>query len=72
MTAHLRLVVADREAVLTAPRNALKHRDGRRFVVVERAGEWVETDVQTGWRSQNTVEILTGLNQGDVIELNAR
>ena len=72
MTAHVRLVVAEREDALTAPRNALKRRDGRQFVVVERAGEWVETDVRTGWRSESAVEILSGVSQGDVVELNPR
>jgi RND family efflux transporter MFP subunit len=72
MTAHVRLVVAEREGALTAPRNALKRRDGRQFVVVERAGEWVETDVSTGWRSDSAVEILSGVSKGDVVELNPR
>ena len=70
MTAHVQLVVAEREGALTAPRNALIRRDGRQFVIVERDGEWVETGVRTGWRSESTVEILAGVNQGDVIELN--
>jgi multidrug efflux pump subunit AcrA (membrane-fusion protein) len=70
MTAHVRLVVAQREGALTVPRNALKRRDGRQFVVVQRDGEWIETGVSTGWRSENKVEILTGVSQGDVIELN--
>ena len=72
MTAHVRLVVAEREGALTAPRNALKRRDGRQFVVVQRAGQWVETDVRTGWRSQNAVEILSGVDPGDVVELNPK
>jgi len=70
MTAHLQLVVAQREDALTAPRNALIRRDGRQFVMVERAGEWIEAGVRTGWRSENKVEILSGVSQGDVIELN--
>ena len=70
MTAHVRLVVAEREDALTAPRNALKRRDGRQFVVVERAGEWIETDVRTGWRSEGAIEILSGVSDGDVVELN--
>ncbi len=72
MTAHVKLVIAERELALTAPRNALKRRDGRQFVVVERAGEWVETGVRTGWRSASAVEILSGVSQGDIVELNPR
>jgi RND family efflux transporter MFP subunit len=70
MTAHVRLMVAEREDVLTVPRNALKRRDGRQFVLVQREDGWVEANVRTGWRSESKVEILTGVSQGDVIELN--
>ncbi len=70
MTAHVQLVVAEREGALTAPRNALLRRDGRQFLVIKRAAGWTETDVRTGWRSENKVEILSGVSQGDVIELN--
>ena len=70
MTAHVRMVVAEREGVLTAPRNALIRRDGLQFVVVEREGEWTESGVRTGWRSESKVEILSGVREGDVIELN--
>ena len=72
MTAHVQLVVAERENALTAPRNAIKRRDGRQFVVVERDGDWVETEVRTGWRSESAVEILSGVGKGDVVELNPR
>lgn len=70
MTAHVQLVVAEREDVLSVPRNSVLRHDGRQFVVLKRANEWVETAVTTGWRSENTVEVLTGVSQGDVIELN--
>jgi RND family efflux transporter MFP subunit len=70
MTAHVQLVVAEREDALTAPRNALFRRDGRQFVMLERNGEWIETGVRTGWRSESKVEIISGIKQGDVIELN--
>jgi RND family efflux transporter MFP subunit len=72
MTAHVQLVVAEREDALTAPRNTLIRRDGRQFVMVERDGEWIESGVRTGWRSESRVEILSGLSQGDIIELNPK
>jgi hypothetical protein len=28
--------------------------------------------VETGWRSESTVEFLSGVRKGDVLELNAR
>jgi RND family efflux transporter MFP subunit len=72
MTAHVQLVVAEREGATLAPRNALIRRDGRQFVIVQRDGDWIETGVRTGWRSESTVEILAGVSQGDVIELNPK
>ena len=72
MTAHVRLVTASRDQALTAPRAALKHRDGRQYVVVERAGEWIEQQVKTGWRSASSVEILSGVKNGEVLALNSK
>ena len=70
MTAHVQLVVNEREDALIAPRNALIRRDGRQFVMVKRGDKWTETGVKTGWRSESKVEIVSGVSQGDVIELN--
>lgn len=70
MTAHLRIVVDERDAVLTAPRAAIKRQAGRQFVVLQRDGEWIEQNVRTGWRSDTTVELLSGAREGDVLELN--
>jgi len=70
MTAHVRIVVDERDAVLTAPRAAIKRQTGRQFVVLRRDGEWIEQDVRTGWRSDTTVELLSGVREGDVLELN--
>jgi macrolide-specific efflux system membrane fusion protein len=72
MTAHVRLVIDEREGALTAPRSALKRRDGRQYLMVHRAGEWVEQDVTTGWRSDSAVEILSGVQAGDRIALNTK
>jgi HlyD family secretion protein len=72
MTAHVRLVVANRDNALSVPRAALKRRDGRQYLVVERAGEWVEQQVKTGWRSAATVEILEGVKNGEILALNSK
>ena len=37
---------------------------------VERNGEWIETGVKTGWRSERKVEIVSGVSPGDIIALN--
>jgi RND family efflux transporter MFP subunit len=72
MTAHVRIVVEERDAVLTAPRATIKRVVGRQYVVVQRGGQWVEQDIQTGWRSESSVELISGVREGDVLELNAR
>ena len=71
MTAHVRIVVDEREQALTAPRASIKRRPGRQYVVVQRQGQWVEQDVRTGWRSDSSVELLAGVRNGDVLELNS-
>ena len=72
MTAHVRIVVEERDDVLTAARSTIKRTVGRQYVMVRRGSEWSEQDVQTGWRSESTVEFLSGVREGDVLELNAR
>ena len=70
MTAHVQILIDERDGALTAPRGALRRRDGRQYVVVERDGQWVEQKVKTGWRSAGSVEILSGLEEGETLELN--
>lgn len=72
MTAHVRLVIAERGNALTAPRSAVKRRDGRQFLLVRRGEEWIEQDIRTGWRSDTEVEILGGVQAGDRVALNTR
>jgi RND family efflux transporter MFP subunit len=72
MTAHVRIVVDERDAVLMAPRATIKRTVGRQYVMVQRDGQWMEQGVQTGWRSESSVEFLSGVREGDVLELNAR
>ena len=72
MTAHVRIVVEERDGVLTAPRSTIKRTVGRQYVMLRRGNEWAEQDVQTGWRSESTVEFIAGVSEGDVLELNAR
>ncbi len=72
MTAHVRIVVDERDEVLTAPRTTIKRTTGRQYVVMQSGADWIEQDVRTGWRSESTVEILSGVREGDVLALNPR
>ena len=69
MTAHVRLELARREGVLTVPRNVVHRRAGREYVTVQRAGVWVEQQIQSGWRTDGAVEILEGLSVGELLRV---
>ena len=70
MTAHVRLQLEERSNVLTAPRSALRRQNGRQIIMVKRGGQWAEQPVRIGWRTDQRVEIVDGLAEGDVIQLN--
>jgi HlyD family secretion protein len=70
MTAHVRLELEERNNVLTAPRSALRRQNGRQVIMVERDGDWREQPVRIGWRTDQRVEIVDGVSEGDVIQLN--
>ena len=70
MTAHVRLQLEERDNVLTAPRSALRRQNGRQVILVERDGDWTEQQVRIGWRTDQKVEIVDGVSEGDVIQLN--
>lgn len=72
MTTHVKLAIEKRDAALTIPRRALKRENGRQFILIHRDGTWKEQDVQTGWRTDTTVEIIKGIKQGDEVALNLR
>ena len=70
MTAHVRLQLEERNNVLTVPRTALRRQNGRPTVVVQRNGGWTEQPVRVGWRTDQRVEIVDGVREGEVIQLN--
>jgi RND family efflux transporter MFP subunit len=72
MTAHVRIAVDERDQALMAPRATIKRNAGRQYVLLQRGDKWIEQDVRTGWRSDTSVEFLSGVREGDVLELNTR
>ena len=72
MTAHVRLEIDRRQDVLTVPRDALRRRDGRRYVSVRRDGAFTEQEVRTGWRNDRVIEILDGLAEGETVRINPK
>lgn len=70
MTAHALLLLEQRSAALTLPRNTIKREEGRQFVTVKRDGLWVDQQIEAGWRTDNRVEIREGLEEGETVRFN--
>jgi HlyD family secretion protein len=67
MTANLEIVVDQSENVLTVPNKALKTVNKQKVVTLLVNGEQVQTPVETGLSSSTKTEIVSGLNEGDVV-----
>ena len=71
MNANGQLTTASKADILVVPPRALRRRGSEQVVDVKRDGVVVEQVVTTGVSDNNTVEILTGLAEGDVVVLPA-
>lgn len=71
MTASLNLVVDQRDAVLTVPNRAVRTVNKQKLVTVLIDGQQVQKPVQTGLSNDTLTEIVSGLQEGDVVVLNA-
>lgn len=72
MTASATIIADSREDALTLPLRAVRNEDGRSLVtLVERDGEGnvtlVDREVETGLRSGDRIEIVSGLSTGDEV-----
>lgn len=67
MTAHVTFLLDRREGVLAVPRGAVVRQSGRTFVVVRKGLEWVEQRITTGMQTTQSVEITSGLEEGQTI-----
>lgn len=61
------ITLAKKDAALWLPPQAVRAFEGRRFVVLKDGDRQRRQDVRVGITSQERVEILEGLNEGDVI-----
>ena len=62
--------VDQRIDVLTLPRTAIQRNNGQQFVLVSRAGAWVNQEIEAGWRTDRAIEIRDGLAEGETVQLN--
>jgi HlyD family secretion protein len=67
MTANLTILVDERQDVLTVPSKAVKTVSGQKVVTVVKDGQQVQTPVTTGLSANSLTEIVSGLQEGDVV-----
>lgn len=69
MTARVSIHVGERKNVLIVPTLAIKDNKGQRFVQVMRGGQPEQVKITTGMSSEDKIEVVNGLKQGDMIVL---
>jgi macrolide-specific efflux system membrane fusion protein len=70
MTANVRFAVASKSGVLVLPNAAIRVKEGRAFVLLKpesRGGAPLERQIETGITNGKVTEIISGLNEGDVV-----
>lgn len=66
MTADVTFVIEETQDVLYVPRKAIVDENGKKYVYTKSGEEYVLTAVTTGFTDGANVEILSGLQEGDV------
>jgi RND family efflux transporter MFP subunit len=69
MSGTANVIIASSPNTLTVPNLAVKTATGRRFLTVMKDGQQVDTDVTFGISNDTVTEILTGVQEGDVVVL---
>jgi RND family efflux transporter MFP subunit len=67
MTSNLDVMTARKESVLRIPLQALKEKEGRKYVQAVEAAQVKELPVEIGLRGDTYVEVMSGLRQGQEI-----
>ena len=71
MTANLALEVERRDNVLLVPVRAVRTSGTRKIVTVQADGQSTQNTVTTGLSNDTSIEIVSGLKEGDVVVINA-
>jgi len=72
MTANILIITDEKTNVIAVPQGIVIERDGQKFVSVKEGDTIVDRAVQTGSVSSlGTIEIVSGLTDGDVVLLKA-
>jgi RND family efflux transporter MFP subunit len=67
MTVHVDFILAQRENVVSIPRNALVREGGRNLVILRVGDGWLQRQVETGLQTPQRIEIVSGLKEGETI-----
>jgi len=70
MTANLTIEVERRDNVLLIPTRAVRTQGNQKIVTVQLKGQSLQTPVTTGLSNDTSVEIISGLQEGDVVVVN--
>lgn len=70
MTTNVEIVAAEKDKVLTIPNDALSRKKGEKLVTIQKAdGTTEDRTVEVGVVAGDKTEIISGLNEGDVVVL---
>lgn len=72
MTANVDILTGTSEGVLYLPIESVMRKNGRRFVYLERGQEKLEQPVTLGVRTENIVEIVSGVEETDRVVIPAK
>ncbi len=71
MTATADIITQEKEKALIIPREAVGLKDGKPFAIRVKDGKGESVDLATGLESENEVEVLSGLAEGEEVRLGA-
>jgi macrolide-specific efflux system membrane fusion protein len=69
MSGTANVIIASSPNALTVPNLAVKTASGKRYLTVMKDGQPVDTDVTFGLSNDTVTEVLTGVQEGDVVVL---
>lgn len=69
MSGTANVIIASSPNALTVPNLAVKTASGRRYLTLMKDGKQVDTDVTFGISNDTVTEVLTGVEEGDVVAL---
>lgn len=67
MTANVVVTTGTRPQALSIPKEAIKRMGKKYFAIVDANGDLAEKAIETGWRDEGFIEIVSGLSENDKV-----